>query len=62
MEELLRVPSCHRAHLSSIGRGEVSSQFVVDEIYEMIIDNLSYEPRSIIRYIKYKYDVTYRKA
>jgi hypothetical protein len=33
-------------------------------MYGMIVENMSYEPKSIIRYIqeKYKYTISYRKA
>jgi hypothetical protein len=42
----------------------ITSQFLVDEMYGMIVDNLAYEPRLMIRHIKekYKYDISYNKA
>jgi hypothetical protein len=42
----------------------LTSQFIADEIYGLIVDNQSYESSSIIRHIKekYKYDISYTKS
>src|SRR5579883_1821783 len=42
----------------------MTSSFIAREIYGMIIENLSYEPRMIIRHIErtYKYTISYGKA
>jgi hypothetical protein len=68
MKRLFGMLNCHSAHLSFAGRAEVpsqlTSQFIANEIYRMIVANLSFEPKSIIRHIqeKYKYIISYGKA
>jgi 4-alpha-glucanotransferase len=58
----------HSAHLSFAGRAEVPSQPYIaihcNEMYGMIVANLSFEPKSIIRHIQetYKYTISYGKA
>jgi hypothetical protein len=59
IERLLGVFNCWRAHLSSLQSMEkyhcnIMSQFIADEMYGVIVDNLAYEPRSMIRHIKEK--------
>jgi hypothetical protein len=56
----------HTYHLPGVQKTHrnLTSQYIANEMYGMIVDNLSYEPKSIIRYIqeKYKYTISYSKA
>jgi hypothetical protein len=51
---------------SIIGKSyrNLRSQYITNEMYGMIVENLSFEPKSIIRHIqeKYKYTISYSKA
>jgi hypothetical protein len=42
----------------------ITVQFIAGEMYGVIVGNLAYEPRSIIKHIKekYKYNISYRKS
>ena len=42
----------------------ITSAFIASDMYRMIIENLTYEPRMIIRHIErtYKYTISYGKA
>ena len=42
----------------------ISSDFVAKQIYELIMDNLNYEPKMIVRHIErtYQYTISYLKA
>jgi hypothetical protein len=64
MERLLGMLNCHSAHMSFAGGAEDPSQYIANEMYGMIVENMSYEPKSIVRYIqeKYKYTISYSKA
>jgi hypothetical protein len=56
----------HTCHLPGVQKfhRNLTSQFIANEMYGMIVANLSYEPKSIIRRIqeKYKYTISYGKA
>ena len=56
----------HTCHLPGVQRTHrnLTSEFIAGEMYGMIVNNLSFEPRSIIRYIeeKFKYTISYKKA
>jgi hypothetical protein len=47
-----------------LGMLKYRSQYIANEMYGMIVANLSFEPKSIIKYIqeKYKYTISYEKA
>jgi hypothetical protein len=55
--------TCHLPGVQKTHRN-LTSQYIANEMYGTIVDNLSYEPKSIIRYIqeKYKYTISYSKA
>jgi hypothetical protein len=36
----------------------LTSQYIANEMYGMIVENISYKPKSIIRYIQEKYKYT----
>nr|AAT01394.1 hypothetical protein [Oryza sativa Japonica Group] len=52
------LPSVQKYHMN------ITCAFVASEMYAHVIDNLTYEPRSIIRHIEetYKYTISYAKA
>jgi hypothetical protein len=56
----------HTCHLPGVQKTHhnLTSQYIANEMYGTIVENLSYEPKSIIRYLqeKYKYTVSYSKA
>ena len=56
----------HTYHLQTVEKynRNLTSQFIATEMYGMIVDNLSYEPKFIIRHIKekYKYTISYKKV
>jgi hypothetical protein len=56
----------HTCHLLDVQKSHrnLTSQFVANEMYQMIVANLLFEPKSIIRHIqeKYKYTILYGKA
>jgi hypothetical protein len=65
MERSLGMLNCHSAHLSfAEGAEDPSQPYIANEMYGMIVENMSFEPKSIIRYIqkKYKYTISYSKA
>jgi hypothetical protein len=62
-----------RANGKIIGNAQLSlstlvicrtSQYIANEMYGMIVENMSFEPKFIIRHIqeKYKYTISYSKA
>lgn len=55
--------SCHLAGVDKYHRN-LTSAFIAGEMYGSVVDNLDYEPRSIICRIeeKYKYTISYAKA
>jgi hypothetical protein len=64
MERLLGMLNCHSVHLSFAGGAEDPSQsYIANEMYRIIVKNMSFEPKSIIRHIqeKYKYTISYSK-
>jgi hypothetical protein len=56
----------HTCHLPGVQKTHrnLTSQYIVNEMYGIIVENLSYESKSIIRYIqeKYKYTISYNKV
>jgi GTP1/Obg family GTP-binding protein len=56
----------HTYHLPRVQKSHrnLTSQYIANEMYGMIVANLSFEPKSIIRHIqeKYKYTISYGKA
>jgi hypothetical protein len=56
----------HTCHLSGVQKSHrsLTSQYIANEMYGMIVENLLFEPKSIIRHIqeKYKYNISYSKA
>src|SRR6266542_868601 len=68
IEDPLVMIDCYKAYLLFGRRREMhrnlTSGFIANEIYGLIVDNLSYEPKMIIRYIErtFKYTISYAKA
>jgi hypothetical protein len=56
----------HTCHLPGVQKSHrnLTSQYIANEMYGIIVANLSSEPKSIIRHIqeKYKYTISYGKA
>src|SRR6185312_10785777 len=64
MEVELKMFHCDRAHLFAVRSRNISCDFVTKQIYGLIMDNLNYEPKMIVRHIKqtYQYTISYLKA
>jgi len=56
----------HTCQLQGVEKSHrnMTSSFVANEMYGLIVDNLTYEPKMIIRHIQrtYKYTISYMKA
>nr|AAS07246.1 putative MuDR transposase [Oryza sativa Japonica Group]AAX95512.1 Putative Mutator-like transposase [Oryza sativa Japonica Group]ABF98417.1 transposon protein, putative, Mutator sub-class [Oryza sativa Japonica Group] len=63
---ILSVVTKHTCFLPGVQKyhRNITCAFVASEMYAHVIDNLTYEPRSIIRHIEetYKYTISYAKA
>ena len=68
MEVELEMFHCDRVHflLSEVfpSHRNISCDFVAKQIYGLIMDNLNYEPKMIVRHIEqtYQYTISYLKA
>src|SRR5881396_3637361 len=68
MEDPLAMFDCYRAYLLFERCREMhhnlTSAFIANEMYGLIVDNLAYEPKMIIKHIErsFKYTISYDKA
>jgi len=55
--------TCLMSEVQQLHRN-ISSDFVAKQIYGLIMDNLNYEPKMIVRYIEktYQYTISYLNA
>jgi hypothetical protein len=60
------IVTLHTYHLPGVQKSHrnLTSQYIANEMYGLIVANLSFEPKSIIRHIqeKYMYTISYGKA
>jgi hypothetical protein len=66
MERLLGMLNCHSAHLSFAGvqktHHNLTSPYIANEMYGMLVENMSFEPKSIIRHIQESTSIPSRTA
>src|SRR6266540_2670643 len=65
MEDPLAMFDCYRAYLLfKKSHRNLTSAFIANEMYGLIVDNLAYEPKMIFKHIErtFKYTISYDKA